>query len=83
MLNNAKNKYLAKKWIDFMLEPEIALLNFNYMHYGISNHAARALSNYWSPDVFPDLSDISKFELYKDLGDFENNYSIAFKKVKS
>lgn len=80
---NAKNKYLAKKWIDFMLEPEIALLNFNYMHYGISNHAARALSNYWSPDVFPDLSDISKFELYKDLGDFENNYSIAFKKVKS
>lgn len=87
---NAQNVELAKKWINFMLEPEIALLNYDYMHYGISNlktidlikerDGKDAISN---EAIFPNLDDISKYELYKDLGDFEENYNEAYKKIKS
>ena len=87
---NAKNITLAKKWIDFMLEPEIALKNFDYMHYGIANlktidlikerDGKEVLEN---EAIFPNLDDIDKYELYKDLGKFEEKYNEAFKKIKS
>lgn len=88
---NAHNKELAKKWINFMLEPEIALKNFDYMHYGIANLGTIELlkerkdSNKMLSDeaIFPDLSDISKYEIYKDLGNTEELYNNAFKKIKS
>ena len=33
--------------------------------------------------IFPNLDDIDKYELYKDLGDFEDNYNEAYKRIKS
>lgn len=87
---NAEHKELAKKWIDFMLEPEIALLNYDYMHYGIANLKTIELIKERDGEdvvnneaIFPNLSDIDKYEIYKDLGDFEENYNDAFKKIKS
>ena len=87
---NAQNKELAKKWIDFMLDPEIALMNYDYMHYGIANlKTIELIKNRDGIDainneaVFPDLDDIDKYELYKDLGNFEENYNEAYKKIKS
>ena len=32
--------------------------------------------------IFPNLDEIDKYELYKDLGSFEENYNEAFKKIK-
>lgn len=87
---NAKNKDLAKKWIDFMLDENIALLNFDYMHYGIANTKTIELIKNRDGDailkdeaIFPNLDDIDKYELYKDLGDYEEVYNDAFKKIKS
>ena len=88
---NAPNKELAKKWIDFMLDPNIAWMNYDYMHYGIANlktidlikarDGAEVLQN---EAIFPNLDDIDKYELYKDLGeDYEEIYNDAFKKIKS
>lgn len=87
---NARHKELAKKWIDFMLDPEIALLNFDEMHYGIANlktieliknrDGEAALKN---EAVFPNLEDIDKYELYRDLESFEENYNDSYKKIKS
>ena len=87
---NAQNVELAKKWIDFMLDPEIALLNYDYMHYGIANlktidlirkrDGEEAIKN---EAIFPSLDNIDKYELYKDLGDFEEYYNECFKKIKS
>lgn len=87
---NAQNKELAKKWIDFMLDPEIALLNFDEMHYGIANLKTIELIRIRDGDevvnneaIFPNLDDINKYELYKDLGSFEEKYNEAYKKIKS
>ena len=91
---NSKNKQLAKKWIDFMLREDIALMNFEYMHYGIANLKAMEkiddkLLNDFS--VFPNLDDIDKYEIYKDLSMIDKNtnmtyeeiYYEAYKKIKS
>lgn len=87
---NSQNKELAKKWIDFMLEPDIALLNYDYMHYGISNLSAIELikerdgeSAVENEAIFPNLDDVDKYEIYKDLGDFEDKYDDAYKLIKS
>ena len=87
---NAKNKELAKKWIDFMLEPEIALLNFDEMHYGIANlKTIELIKNRDGEEIlkneaiFPNLDDIERYELYRDLGSFEENYNDCYKKIKS
>lgn len=87
---NAKNVELAKKWIDFMLEPEIALMNYDYMHYGIANIKTIELIRKRDGDdvinnesIFPNLNDIDKYEIYKDLGNFEDKYDEAFKRIKS
>ena len=87
---NAKNKELAKKWIDYMLDPEIALLNYDEMHYGIANLKTIELIKVRDGEeavnnkvIFPNLDDVDKYELYKDLGEFEINYMEAFNKIKS
>ncbi len=83
---NAKNADLAKKWIDFMCEPEIALKNFDVMHYGLPNTGAKQYidEKYLNDEaVFPDLSNPDEYELYKDLGEYEEIYNNAFKKIKS
>ena len=87
---NAQNKALAKKWIDYMLDPYIALLNYDEMHYGIANLKTIELIRKRDGEdaikneaIFPNLDDINKYELYKDLGDFEENYNDAYKRIKS
>jgi spermidine/putrescine transport system substrate-binding protein/spermidine/putrescine transport system permease protein len=87
---NAQNIELAKEWINYMLDPEIALLNYDEMHYGIANlktielikerDGEAAIKN---EAIFPNLDDIYRYELYKDLGDFEENYNDAYKRIKS
>ena len=88
---NAQNKELAKKWIDFMLDPNIAWMNYEYMHYGIANtktieliQARDGIKTIHNEAIFPNLDDIDKYELYKDLGEeVEEMYNEAYKKIKS
>ena len=87
---NSSNKELAKKWIDFMLDPQIALANYDEMHYGIANiktidiikkrDGEEVLKN---EAVFPNLDDINNYEIYHDLGEYEEYYNDCYKKIKS
>ena len=88
---NAQNKELAKKWIDFMLDANIAWMNYDYMHYGISNlktieliEARDGVETIHNESIFPNLDDIDKYEIYKDLGEeYEEIYNEAYKRIKS
>ncbi|MCQ2609418.1 MAG: extracellular solute-binding protein, partial [Lachnospiraceae bacterium] len=87
---NSKHKDYAKLWIDFMLDKDIAFRNFEYMHYGIANLAAiEEVKKRYGDEIlkdkaiFPDLSDINKYELYKDIGDYEEKYLECYKEIKS
>lgn len=87
---NSQNPELAKKWINFMLDPDIALLNYDEMHYGIANiktidliKARDGEDVIHNEAIFPNLDEIDKYELYKDLGGFEEKYNEAYKKIKS
>ena len=69
-----------------MLEKDIARKNYEYMHYGIPNiDVINELRDEEKNDtsIFPDLNDINKYELYKDLGDYEDVYTEFYKKVKT
>ncbi|MDO5564152.1 MAG: ABC transporter substrate-binding protein [Eubacteriales bacterium] len=82
---NANNKRNAIKWIDFMTRPDIAKINYEYMHYGVPNTKVyNSIDDKEKEDknIFPNLYD-NKLEIYKDLGDMEEEYNNIYKNIKS
>ena len=85
---NAKNKENAEAFINFMCEPEIALMNFDYITYSTPNTAARELIE--DEDIrnstiaFPPASELERCETFQYLGDeVDNIYNKYWNKVKS
>ncbi len=88
VLKNAPNKENAEKFINFMCEPEIALMNFDFITYSTPNDAARELIEddeiRNSEIAFPDLSNYNNLETFKYLGEEgDEMYNDLWKEVKS
>lgn len=85
---NAPNKENAEKFINFLCEPEIALMNFEYITYSTPNTEARQMiedediKN--SPIAFPDEETLSRTTAFQYLGeDVETMYVEKWNDVKS
>lgn len=69
---DCQNKEAAEAWINFMCDPEIALMNFEYITYSTPNETARELiedENIRNSQIaFPDDSVLSRCEVYNYLG---------------
>lgn len=84
---NAKNYENALKWIDFLLDAEVAKKNFEYITYPTPNQAAMELL----PEdirnnkaIFPDESMLEGSEVYQYLGEEADTvYNELWKEVKS
>ena len=69
---NSKHKEAAEAFINYMCDPEIALMNFNEITYSTPNTAARELIE--DEDIrnseiaFPDESILGRCEVYNYLG---------------
>ena len=69
---DCQNKEAAEAWINFMCDPEIALMNFEEITYSTPNEAARELiededvKN--SPIAFPADSVLSRCSVFNYLG---------------
>lgn len=67
-----QNKEAAEAWINFMCDPEIALLNFDYITYSTPNEAARELIEdediKYSQIAFPDEAVLARCSVYNYLG---------------
>ena len=80
----AKNKEAAEKFINFMLRPDIAALNSEYIGYTTTNKAAlehmeeEFTSNpiFWATD-----EEIGRCEVFVDLGDFKSEYDRAWNEI--
>lgn len=88
MPKNAQHKENAYKFLDFLLRPDIALKNFEYITYPTPNTAAReliedpAIRN--STTVFPDEETIRRCETYSYLGpEAEELYNTLWNQVKA
>ncbi|GKX65991.1 ABC transporter substrate-binding protein [Inconstantimicrobium mannanitabidum] len=83
---NAKNKSAAEQFIDFMLDPEVAKQNAEYVGYSTPNKAAFELLD---PSIksnkllYPEKSLLDKCEIFKDLGENISKYDDAWFQVKS
>ena len=85
---NAKNKENAEAFINFLCDPEIALMNFDYITYSTPNTASRELIE--DEDIrnstiaFPPEEDLERCETFHYLGDeVDNIYNEYWNKVKS
>lgn len=85
---NAKNKQYAEQWINFLLRPDIALMNFEYIGYSTPNSGARELIE--DEDIrnstiaFPDSSILDRCKTYLYLGEeMEALYLQKWNEVKS
>ena len=83
---DAKHKALAEKFINFMLDPEIAKQNVEYIGYSTTNKAAFQLLD---EDVrenkiaYPEESTLKNCEIFKDLGPNIKKYDDAWLEIKS
>ncbi len=71
--SNAENKEAAEAWINFMCEPEIALLNFEYILYASPNTGVKELIEdenlLNSQALYPDDEILERCEVYEYLGE--------------
>ena len=85
ILDTCENTDAAYKFINFLLDPEVATVNTEYIGYSTPN--AKVLEQiseeYLSNNAFnPDDAVIDRCEVFLDLGDFTQVYSDAWQEVK-
>lgn len=86
ILKNAPHKEEAEKFIDFLCREDIALKNTEYIGYSTPNKAAFDLlddekksdATYWPGD-----EELSRCEIFHDLGDFIKEYDRVWTEFKS
>ncbi|MCL2190044.1 MAG: ABC transporter substrate-binding protein [Defluviitaleaceae bacterium] len=74
----------AEKFINFMMRPDIALLNAEWIGYSTTNRAVLdMLPDYWrnSQVYWPTDEVFARGDMFRDLGDFRQEYYDAFMMV--
>ena len=79
-------KELAEKFINFMMRPEIAAKNSDYIKYASPNKEALSLlpeEDATNPYLYPE-GDITQLgEVFLDLGEFTTEYDKVWTEIKS
>lgn len=83
--SHAPHKANAEKFINFMLDPANSARNMKSIIYAMPNDSAQSLL---PPEfrnnriIFPDVSDFSKLDIFRDMGDFNKNIDKAWTELK-
>lgn len=86
ILKSSDQQEAAHRFIDFLMEPEIAKLNAEYIGYSTPNEPALEII---SPDYLqynsfnPSDEEIARATYFRDLGDFISVYNDQWMKVKT
>jgi len=82
---SAKNPEAAEQFINYLLEPDVAKTNIEYIGYSTPNAEALGIIDpeYLDNNAFNPANDvIARCEFFGDLGDFTQVYSDAWQEVK-
>lgn len=82
----AENVEEAHLFIDFMNRPEIAQRNVEYIGYSTPNNKAKALLDpavSGNPSAYPQMDQLTNFEVFLDPGTFLEEYNRIWTEVKS
>ena len=83
---SAKNPELAYKFINFMLSPEVAKANMEFVYYLSPNTEAQKLMDedfMSNPVINPPKKVIDKSDVLEDLGENNLKYSKVWDQIKS
>lgn len=86
ILKDAPHKEEAEKFIDFLCRPDIALMNTEYIGYSTPNKATFSLLSdeiKLNTTYSPSDEDLSKCEIFHDLGSFITEYDRVWTEFKS
>ena len=86
LLASAPNVAEAKAFFEYMLRPEVAAKNANWLHGGTPNKAALSLiapALRENPSLYPDAATFTRFHLVEDLGDKIRLWDTVWTKVKA
>ncbi|MGI5919919.1 MAG: ABC transporter substrate-binding protein [Christensenellales bacterium] len=82
---SAKNPEAAEKFINFLLQPDVAKINTEYIGYSTPNAEALKIldEKFLANNAFnPEDDVIARCEVFGDLGEFTQVYSDAWQEVK-
>ena len=83
---SSKNKEGAELFINYMLDPEVAFMNADYIGYATPHIEARKmLDEELTSDrtFYPEPEDLVKTEVFKDLADFLSEYDRIWTEIKA
>lgn len=86
ILESAPNKENAKKFLEFYLQPEIAVLNIQQQMNGTPNRAARALLPAElrdNPGMNPPPEVVEKLQIFEDLGEDLRKYDRVWTRIRT
>ncbi len=81
----SQHQEAAEAFINFLLDPEVAKINTEYIGYSTPNNKALEMVDQWYKDnnAYNPADDVVKrCTVYHDLGDFESKYAEAWQEVK-
>ncbi len=81
----SQHQEAAETFINFLLDPEVAKINTEYIGYSTPHNKALEMVDQWYKDnnAYNPADDVVKrCTVYHDLGDFESKYAEAWQEVK-
>ena len=81
----SQHQEAAETFINFLLDPEVAKINTEYIGYSTPHNKALEMVDQWYKDnnAYNPAEDVVKrCTVYHDLGDFESKYAEAWQEVK-
>lgn len=86
MLASSKNAGASKKFFAYMMRPDVAAKNTNWLHGGTPNKAALPMINASlkdNPNIYPAAATANRLSLLTDVGDSIKMWDAAWTQVKA
>ena len=77
------SRYGAHLWMDYLLDPKVMGKNTSYVWYMAPSKASHKYTDPFALTLLPTKEELARSEIMDDVGEFAQQYSEAWRQVKS